>query len=38
MVFIPNGISLFYLVLGVLQLAAALHMRFRCNHDIESGL
>ena len=31
MIFIPNGISIFYLVLGVLQLASALHLRFRCN-------
>jgi len=27
LVFIPNGISLFYFVLGVLQLAAALRLR-----------
>lgn len=28
MVLIPNGISIFYLVLGVLQLASALHLRY----------
>ena len=31
LIIIPNGISIFYFVLGAVQLAAALHLRFRCN-------
>ncbi len=27
---IPNGLSVFYFVLGAVQLAAALHLRIRC--------
>ena len=30
LILIPNGISVFYFVLGAVQLAAALHLRFRC--------
>ena len=31
LIFIPNGLSFFYFALGVVQLAAALHLRFRCD-------
>ncbi|WP_206214058.1 hypothetical protein [Adlercreutzia sp. ZJ154] len=37
MVFIPNGLSVFYLVLGVMQLVASARAFACCNHDHNSN-